>query len=322
MRTKIIVSALCALNLALLAGCDADVEELQEAITDSFSPDVTLPYIPLSISRINEIRSEETTAGISGTRFAYETDQYHRGTNIKFIRHPQACDNSFTFIDWSDGFVIRAAYSGVANGDFNPNRPEDLNDFRSESEEWLFSYGRRGELAEVKLESDPGTFKRFTYHTTRHFFDSIVEYREGLVHKTLKYQYSFDLVYPIGILELGPSHDTIAQYTFEYEERRHQESRTNDPIYRSRLVGMPMAPCTYLYLQGPLWAWHFPHPVKRLFKDGVLVYEASFEYGFPSDHENPYGYPERVHYSRMDISGGMIAFSEALFTEVIQEELP
>ena len=302
---------------------EVDIDELQKAITDAFSPDINIPIAKLSYTRINEIKPLDPATGNGGTRFKYETDAYSLGANnIRFIWNAPACENSFTYLRWNMENTPREAFIGNAKPDFDPAQQVQLEAFLSEADTWVFSYDIYAWLAKVYLKDDPGMYRRFTYNYTRNFFDSIIDYRQGQIQKILKYQYAADNWELLGVLELSQEGDTTAVYTYEPVPGEHQEYMFRNPLFGSGLIGIPNAPCSYLFLHGPLWAWHFPIPVSKLFKDGELVFEASFEYEANPAYEyeaNP-AYPRLVHYSRMDEDGIMTRYSEEIISEVIQQE--
>ena len=214
------------------------------------------------------------------------------------------------YLKWAGGTNVREAFIGYAKEDFDPTDALGLEEFTSESDRWVFEYGTNGELLRADLASDPGTYRRFTYNPDRDFFDSIVEYREDTVQRILKYQYSPSLYELMGVLELSKTGDTLAAYTFVADVDPQAYPLANN-FYRNSLFGIPSVQCRYLYLNGPLWVWHFPFPVRKLFKDGALVYEASFYY-------DASGYPERVDYRRKEDSGAMLSHSEEILSEVIK----
>lgn len=318
--------------LIVVTSCsgEIDADKLYEAIADSFSPKIDIPFTQLSYMRIDEIKPLDPATGDGGTRFLYETDSYARGANIRFIWNAPACENSFTYLKWGMentprwdmANTPREAFIGNATPEFDPAQPEQLEAFLSEADTWVFSYDTYGQLVKVYLKDDPGSYRRFTYNHTRDFYDSIIDYTQGRIHKILKYQYGeggWDL---LGVLELNQAGDTTGVYTYEPVPGDHQEFRFRNSLFGNRLIGIPNAPCSYLFLHGPLWAWHFPIPVSKLFKDGELVFEAFYEYGTtPVDqYESNPAFPRMAHYSRVDEDGIMTHYSEEIVSEVILQE--
>ena len=297
----------------MLSGCTVDVEELQEAITDSFNPAFNIPINQPSFTRIYEIRSADTSREAYRVRFSYESNAYYKGANLKYIRNSGACNSWFAYLNWgeNDAEYQQEAFTGTVPETFNPLDPADLESFISEADKWLFSYTNWGELEQVSLESEPRTYRRFTYNPTGDFYDSIIDYEAGRSQRILKYQYAEDTWGELmRILELDHSGETTAVYTYEYETGNESDYGVKNPFNKSRLIAVPNAQCSYLYLHGPLWAWHYPFPVKKLFKDGVLVYEAFYHY-------DEAGFPARVEYFRRDDAGNRVQFSEDLLSEVL-----
>ena len=136
---------------------------------------------------------------------------------------------------------------------------------------------------------------------------TILEYRLGTLFKTLDYQYDQNSNELLGVLELNELGDTIASYSYVPD---YDADYIMDSFEASRLIAVPGTTCRFTYLQGPLWIWHFPYPVKSLYKDGVLVYEATYYYDI-SD------YPFMVDYLRLNENSELIEYSEEILSEKI-----
>ncbi len=301
---------------------DIDVEEFQETITDSFNPGFDLPEGGLiSLTRITEIRSLEMTGEEtgSGTRFIYESDNTHY-CNMGFIWNFQWCSSS-VLLKWSESTTVSTAYVGNTQEGFRPMEESDIDRFMQGSDKWIFRYDEALNLKKVYLEENPETYRTFeyqphdadfSYHSLQQgdFFDSIVEYQEGEYQRILKYQYAPDGYELIAISELDKTGNTVANYTFKREDLAGGDYLYNNLFIKNSLFGIPGAPCSYTFLYGPLSVWHFPFPLKKLFRNGELVYEANYSY-------NTSDFPYRVDYRRWDDVGTMSEYSEEIFSEVI-----
>jgi hypothetical protein len=290
---------------------DVDIEEFQDAITDSFSPVFDIPITPITLRRIMDIRPRDTVLSQSRTLFIYNGNYDNLWwTSIRYIWNTGDCDKSLTYIYW-EGESIKEAYVGKFEGDVETMSEEELELFKQDADKWVYEIDEFGTLQKVFLAGNPGIYRRFTYNYDRDFFDSIIDYRQDSIHRTLKYQYAADNWMLTGILDLDKTGDTTGIYSFEFESI-DWHNRHYNPLYMNKLIGIPNVKCNYLYLNGPLLAWHFPDPVKKLFKNGILVYEAVYEY------ESIAAYPEVVNYSRIDSMGTASSYSEKIITEETQ----